>query len=219
MGACSGLQATGHVVADGSRSRLLTGGRSSCLRGRAVLPSIRRGILKRRKPGIASFLPLCARRLRRGAVARAARRVLRTDNRHVTFCTSVRVTEFRRRLNGGAAMPTDGSLVTLGLGRPTRKSLVPLAKPRGHPGVVWIPPTLRVRLLRRCMGDARFFGAWSSQRWEMARIRRSRREDMVNPEDRLLMPWPEAAHTGAMALAQEVALWRLPTTKKDTQLS
>merc|ERR1719401_3404578 len=53
----------------------------------------------------------------------------------------------------------------------------------------WVPSRERVRLLRAAMGDARFYGAWGRRvRWEVARLRRTRRETNNTAKDCQFMP-------------------------------
>jgi len=127
----------------------------------------------------------------------------------ISFRQFVSVTEFTREVNGGGTMPFDGTLLSLGLGRPTRLSSAPLAKSCPYEGPIeeraWVPLQQRVRLLRKAMGDARYFRAWSRSRREALRIKRSRRGSNEHNEDRQLMPTSlQEAQARALALAKEV---------------
>ncbi|CAK0903216.1 unnamed protein product [Prorocentrum cordatum] len=134
--------------------------------------------------------------------------------RRVEFAATVRVREYSRELDGprGCAVPADGSLVSLRLGRLKGRREAPLAAPRGAllpiEDVAYVPSRDRVRLLRRSMGDHRFHVAWARGRWEMARDRRLRDERRADAGERTLMPRPEDAHERAVRLAEEVGARR-----------
>lgn len=163
---------------------------------------LRRGILKRQpqhqpfsgiRPGLR--WPGCPRRVK---------------GRQVAFQPDVRLTEFSRMLDGGGTVPGDGSLVTLGLGKPLRVKSVPLALARDARAErieerVWVPPEQRSRLLRKAMGDARYFRAWARRRREVMRIKGSRRRSNDTMEHQQLMPSSlEEARRRAIALSKEV---------------
>lgn len=122
----------------------------------------------------------------------ASRRRRQRVSQRVVFRNTIVVTEFARLLDGGGTIPGDGTNVTLGLGRPLRSTFAPLGvqpfRKRPIEESAWVPNRERVRLLRKSMGDARYFGAWAKRRWEVARIRRSRHESTCDPKDRILMP-------------------------------
>lgn len=127
----------------------------------------------------------------------------------MTFRPEVRITEYSRKLDGGGTVPTDGSLVTVGLGKPVRLVQAPLARPRTRPeeDVVWLPSRTRVHLLRKSMGDARYYRAWARHRWEMSKIRRLREQSKSDDADRLLMPTSaEQARKRAVELARQAGV-------------
>jgi len=183
----------------------------------------RRGALKHRPPAeptkavgtaeqITGFRMLPALFCKRRAATK--RRCKLGGGRHrLTFQPQIHVTEFKRVLDGGATVPGDGTHITLGLGRPLRSQTVPLAPPRlaDQPPQVpieesaWVQPKQRERLLRRAMGDGRYFRAWSRRRIEVRRIKASRQESNSTAVDQELMPTSfQEAWMRAEALAHEV---------------
>jgi len=132
----------------------------------------------------------------------------------VTFQLKIRVTEFKRVLDGGGTVPGDGTHITLGLGRPLSAQTAPLAPPRlaGQPPPpppieesAWVPPKQRERLLRQAMGDGRYFRAWSRCQKEVRRIKAARQQSNSTAEDQELMPISlQQASMRAEALAHEV---------------
>jgi len=129
----------------------------------------------------------------------------------VSFKGTVQVIRFSPSVGGGGGVPTDGSLVSLGLGRRTRGPAVSerLAKrccrhtqphfPR------WIPPLQRVRLLRRSLGDAKCFRSMSEQRVELRRLLKRRRESVEDPKELYMMPTSiDDGRSRALRLAAEV---------------
>jgi len=129
--------------------------------------------------------------------------------RLVSFKATITVQEYARLLDGGGTVPADGSSVTLGLGRPTAKRSAPLGRdrPRGLRPIeerAWVPSIRRVHILRKAMGDAEFFGLWARRRWEVARIRRSRKRCNSDDTDKLFMPESlEEAEDRAAALHKD----------------
>jgi len=160
-----------------------------------------RGILKR-----ASVIKKL-KQDQQGAFSKALR-FLGIRRRVVSFQDTVRATSFARTLGNGT-VPGDGTLVTLGLGKPLRQVLQPLAGLR-KPGdrrieeSAWLPSQERVRLLRSSMGDAKFFAAWRLHRQETYRVRAMREESAHNGQDHFFMPtsWEEA-RARALQFSQE----------------
>jgi len=149
----------------------------------------RKGILRR--------LPLAGRkqRMARQAKSRKLWWLPCARRARVDFKADVRVAEFTRTLGGGCTLPGDGTLVTLGLGKFVRASMGRLAPParlfvarKPIEETAWVPSPLRVTILRRAMGDVRFFREWAWQRGEAIRIRRCREESKANPKDFEFMP-------------------------------
>jgi len=107
-------------------------------------------------------------------------------------------------------VPGDGSSVTLGLGRLVAKSSAPLLhdRPPSQRPIEersWVPSGMRVHMLRKAMGDKVFFGLWAKRRWEVARIKRSRKRCNHDGADCCLMPESlEEAEGRAAALREEV---------------
>mmetsp|Transcript_54876 Transcript_54876/g.117764 ORF Transcript_54876/g.117764 Transcript_54876/m.117764 type:complete len:257 (-) Transcript_54876:187-957(-) len=132
--------------------------------------------------------------------------------RKITFRPTVRVTEFKRVLDGGGTVPGDGTMVTLGLGQPLRMGVEPLAAPRRPDDRpveerVWLPNRDRIRILRASMGDARFFVAWARHRRELKKIRRSRQLSNSDGKDCQLMPVSiKDARERALQLSKEFAV-------------
>lgn len=127
----------------------------------------------------------------------------------VTFTPSVRVTEFSRELDGGGTVPFDGTLLSLGLGKALRVKASPLAQSSPYEKPIeeraWVPLRQRIRLLRKAMGDARYFRSWVRCRREVTRIKKSRACSNNNNDDRELMPTSfEEARSRALALSHEV---------------
>jgi len=115
------------------------------------------------------------------------------EDRHIKFNGQIAVTEFSRRLDGGSTVPGDGTIVTLGLGRPVRQSICPLAPqpPFNRLPIeerAWLTPTQRVRILKAAMGENRFFGAWVQHKSETRKIRRNREESNRTQSDVSYMP-------------------------------
>lgn len=128
----------------------------------------------------------------------------------VSFKSTVSVREYRRLLDGGGTVPGDGSSVTLGLGRLVAKSIAPLLhdRPPSQRPIEersWMPSSKRVRMLRQSMGDNVFFGLWARRRWEVARIKRSRKRCNSDDTDCAMMPESSGEAEGrAAALHEEV---------------
>jgi len=143
----------------------------------------------------------------------------------VVFRGTVSVTEFARLLDGGGTVPGDGTRVTLGLGSPVRRRTAPLAAPRGFrrrpiEETAYVPCRERVRMLRKSMGDAGFFGAWARQRWEVARVLRSRRESAGDEKDHSMMPssLEEARERALQLKAAAVAMVATPLPPRPRSL-
>jgi len=188
---------------------------------RLTVPS--RGALKRCRPAqpavaVGTLRQTRGLRMLRALVcigrAAAKRRCILGGGMHrVTFQPKIRVTEFKRVLDGGGTIPGDGTHLTLGLGRALRTQTAPLAPPRlsSQPRpppieeTAWVSPKQRERLLRRAMGDGPYFRVWSRRRREVLRIKASRRQSNSTSEDEELMPTSvEQASMRAEALAREV---------------
>lgn len=177
-------------------------------RVRHSVPAHRRGAPK--KGGILKREPAATQPLRgkRQWPLLCTRRA-RPVRPQVTFRPRVKVTEFARKLDGGGTVPFDGTLISLGLGRPKRATFAPLAKNRPYAEPIedraWVPLSQRVRLLRRAMRDARYFRARAHARREALSIQRSREHSNAHDEDRQLMPTSlSEARQRALSLASEV---------------
>lgn len=127
----------------------------------------------------------------------------------MTFRDTVNVQEFKRKLDGGGTVPL-GCKVSLGLGRKARSSEQPLAaasaaatRRRIEEGCTFVPGVQRQRLLRRAMGDAKYFKAWLTHRREVQQILRSRTESREDGKDKFPMLCPEEARQRAMQLREE----------------
>mmetsp|Transcript_61020 Transcript_61020/g.145398 ORF Transcript_61020/g.145398 Transcript_61020/m.145398 type:complete len:319 (-) Transcript_61020:22-978(-) len=162
---------------------------------------------KNHKQGLKSALRTNHRRL-------CHKRRVATPSKRITFAGAVSVTEFARRLDGGGTIPGDGSKVTLGLGKPLKRTTVTLPGDRHKGGKpieerAWLPTEQRIRLLRAAMGDARYFKAWVQHRKDWHQICNSRREENTHFQDRAYMPSSLAeAKQRAKALAKETSCWR-----------
>lgn len=116
--------------------------------------------------------------------------------RKVFFSERLAVAEYQRLLGGGDAVPADGTTVALGLGRLVQTSWAKLAPPAAFRRTrlhveesAYVPASLRMKLLRRAMGDAQYFGAWPQFRSEIRKLRRSRSAAMTeDTSHQLLMP-------------------------------
>merc|ERR1719198_1524312 len=101
------------------------------------------------------------------------------------------VTEYSRCLGGGGGVPSDGTLMTLGLGFRTGSRREPVAVERSgkrklDEDVPWVPSADRAAMLKVAMGAA-FDDQWEAHRLEMAQLRASRRQN-CNDEDWHPMP-------------------------------
>lgn len=145
------------------------------------------------------MLASCLRKRPSGAVGSANPRAKRRRKRSaVTFLPVVQVAEYQRRLGGGGGVPTDGTLVALGLGERARELQEPLAPPHedqaGTPprkldaDVAFIPRPERVKLLRCAMGNDAYNTAWRAQRRELLKLSASRRATGGAAVDFELMP-------------------------------
>jgi len=115
------------------------------------------------------------------------------DRPHIEFHNNVTVTEFSRKLDGGGTIPGDGTITTLGLGKPVAVTQLPLAAqpPRGRAPMEernWLPASKRVQVLRKAMGDNRFFAAWQRHRSATRKEIRNRVESNKVPVDVVYMP-------------------------------
>lgn len=191
------LTATGPSLSSGTVGMATLGHKSFLHWHRSVPP--RQGIMKRHgAPAQRTAKPFW----RQGFCAYRKRP-------RVAFRNTIVVTEFARLLDGGGTVPGDGTKVTLGLGHPVRRTFAPLAiqhsPKRRIEESAWVPTQKRVRLLRKSMGDAHYFGAWARRRWEVARIRRLRHESTLDPKDQTLMPSTfKEAHERALELQASI---------------
>lgn len=119
---------------------------------------------------------------------------------------SVRVYSFSRRLGGGDAVPADGTVVALGLGRLVEQSQAPLASC----GVIsdeisWMPAEQRETVLAVAMGSDRFARGRAQQGPELHQLLERRQLSKQDGKDVLLMPtsWQEARER-AKQLSAEV---------------
>lgn len=130
----------------------------------------------------------------------------------ISFNRRVEVAEYTRCVNRDT-IPGDGSYVTMGLGRLHRRTsmaLAPGTPPLGKLPVeeaAWLTSAERVRALRKCMGDKRFFGAWVHVRRSTIRTCNGRLESRADRTDQAPMPCTlEEAQMRAQCLASEVAV-------------
>eukprot|EP00928_Gymnodinium_smaydae_P045346 TRINITY_DN30240_c0_g1_i1.p1 TRINITY_DN30240_c0_g1~~TRINITY_DN30240_c0_g1_i1.p1 ORF type:complete len:397 (-),score=91.49 TRINITY_DN30240_c0_g1_i1:88-1278(-) len=206
--AACGVEATASARGDAARSgrrRQSGGGRRPSFGGVAAggrtetstgLTAAARGAppkggrLRRRSKGGAAGAP------RAGGLSVLRWLPCRTRKR-VLFNEQVRTIVFERELGGGASVPGDGTIATLGLGRMLRGSLERLAPParRGAPPrrpveeTAWVPAPERIRLLRRAMGDVSFFRTWVAERREVLKFRHAREDSNANDQgDVFLLP-------------------------------
>ncbi|CAJ1457210.1 unnamed protein product [Effrenium voratum] len=171
----------------------------SCLAYRQVAT---KPILRPSRPRSApTFLVRVRRRL-------AALGCLRRSAGCVNFRSSVRVLTFARSLCGGDAVPTDGSLVALGLADTPVESQVALAPgPReASDQISWMPTEMRERVLEHAMGAESFRRARDLQLPEMTQVVGQRKDTAQDGKDVSLMPqsWEEARRR-AESLSEEVA--------------
>lgn len=109
----------------------------------------------------------------------------------ISFRRRVEVAEYARCLSRDT-VPGDGTIVTMGLGRLLRRTSAALARvpPPGKAPLeesAWLPGAERVRLLRRSMGDKRFFGAWVHSRRTTIRVLAERSQSRKNIFDQVPM--------------------------------
>lgn len=161
-----------------------------------VLP---RGSLQRRR------LPLWPR-----LAQHLGRRCL---GKQVSFCPSVRVIEFQRTIGSHNAVPQDGSLLPLALGRRTRTSVTLLSNRQGDRKAFedrcYLSARVRCRILRKVMGNRRFAGTWVRCKREIGLTLRSRRLSRRDPQTRcfeFMATSPVEARQRALALARELRL-------------
>lgn len=189
------------------RSRRRPGPRSkpaSSLAGKtAVSPApafVPKPIMKR--GGKAAAAPLPKRRSAFGWVWR----LLGTRPR-VTFESTVKVSEYSRYLGGSDGVPSDGSLVALGLGRlvRTRKEAL-LSEPREQSSEIrWMPNDVRALVLQASMGKASFAKAWEKEEHAMKLLHERRRSSVDDEKDIALMPRSMAEATArALQVAAEI---------------
>lgn len=162
---------------------------------------VRKGILK---PRSAVAPP------RRGAGTCDRRRPARVGARGVSWLGTVRITEFSRALDGGCGVPADGSIISLGLGKPLRQVLERLAGDRqaGKAAIEetrWVPEPQRVKLLRKAMGEARFYRALRPYRHETRRLLAAREVSKRDEKDKQLMPESFVEALSRAQLVQEEA--------------
>lgn len=130
----------------------------------------------------------------------------------VAFSKEVTVASFSRRLGGGAGLPCDGTVVSLGLGHfvgTSTEKLKPPAFGRNRRFVedsIYVPGGERIKRLRKSMGDAAFYRSWVDERREAKLILRSRKASNVeDAQEKSFMPTSLAdAYTRAQCLAAEV---------------
>ncbi|CAE8636243.1 unnamed protein product [Polarella glacialis] len=124
--------------------------------------------------------------------------------RRVTFRSTVKVSEFSRRLGGGDGVPTDGSVVALGLGKVVATSSVATASgPRAQSDQIsWMSAELREQALEASMGRERFTKARAQQVPEMSQLLERRKLSREDGKDMVLMP---SSFAEARARALEVS--------------
>lgn len=178
-----------------------------------------RGILKR---GTA-----CGRRGKARAFLEAVLPRFLGGGAKISFDNSVDVAEFTRRLNRDT-MPGDGTTVTMGLGRLYRRTSTALGPGSPPPNKApveeraWLTSAQRVQVLRKDMGDKRFFGAWASCRRETLRLKAARCKSRAEKTDFRAMPtsFKEARARAdrlaaeVVAHAEEAALSKAPVNRK-----
>lgn len=175
-------------------------------RRKAVAPKsvLKKGVLKQprvrwEKLGIGQRMMWLARReAAKLSVASGLRNIQwnlkrLTQDRRITFQPDVTVIEFSRQLDGGDTIPGDGTIVTVGLGKPVAVKKQPLAcQPRsGRPPIeerAWLTSSKRIRLLRRAMGHNRFSGAWQRHKKVTRQMCRERAASNSVPSDVCYMP-------------------------------
>lgn len=113
--------------------------------------------------------------------------------RRIEFRETVEAIEFSRRLDGGDTVPGDHTIVCLGLGEVVNTKEIPLAEtpPKGRPRIedrAWVPSSERVKLLRKAMGDNRFFVHWQKHRRLTRKVITGRKETNKDSVDFEFMP-------------------------------
>lgn len=182
MGARLSPDASKSVSVTSSRSVIKLHSESRC-----EAKPVRKGILKPRSAA--------APRPRRGACARRRRhfRALSCGARAVTWQRDVRVQVYSRLLGGGCGVPADGTIVSLGLGTPSRRVFERLAGDRQADKrpieeTRWVTEPQRMKLLRGAMGEARFFRAMRPFRHETRQLLAAREASKRDEKDQLFMP-------------------------------
>lgn len=128
----------------------------------------------------------------------------------MTWLGAVRVTEYSRVLGGGCGVPADGTIVSLGLGKPLRRALERLAGDRdaGRAPIEetrWMPEVQRMKVLRKAMGEAGFYRALRPFRHETRRLLAAREVSKRDEKDKLFMPESFAEARSRARLVQEEA--------------
>lgn len=129
----------------------------------------------------------------------------------MTWRKTVRVTEYSRVLGGGCGVPADGTMISLGLGKPLRRALEQLAGDReaGKKPIEetrWVPQAQRVKILRTAMGEAFFYRALRPFRHEIRRLLSDRDVSKRDDKDKLFMPESFAeARSRARQVQEEAA--------------
>lgn len=162
---------------------------------RPVQPPVK-GILKRRAPKKKLTTLQKITKSMKDPLLRLARPMLKAcgllKGPHITFKPSVKTVEYSRRLDGGDTVPGDDTIVCLGLGEVVARREVPLAKPPPkRPPIedrAWVQEAERIKLLRKAMGDKRFFVQWQQHRRSTRKIRSERKVSKANPVDFEYMP-------------------------------
>lgn len=139
-------------------------------------------------------------------------------NRRLLWNHSVRVNSFSRRLGGGDAVPTDGTVVALGLGGLVEQSQAPLA----NSGVLsdqisWMSTEQREMVLVAAMGSRRFARAQAQRGPKLQQLLERRQLSKQDGKDVSFMPtsWQEARER-AEQLSAEVAAERVEQCRADT---
>jgi len=149
------------------------------------------------------------------ALLRACRCCKRS--RRLRWNQSVRVNSFSRRLGGGDAVPSDGTVVALGLGGLVEQTWAPLANSGVQSDQIsWMSTEQRQLVLMAAMGSRYFAGAQAQRGPELQRLLDLRQHSKQDGKDMSFMPtsWKEARER-AEQLSAEVTAERVEQCRAD----
>lgn len=182
----------------------------------ALTKELRKGILKGRSKNHDNPDAVAESTIRRILVGLRLAKPAKLGNR-IRFAQKVKVIEYSRLLGGSDAVPQDGSVLPLGLGKRRRCFFERLAatpsrrfgktRRESFEDRCYVLVDDRKRMLRKSMGNVAYSMAWMSCKQQILRTIRSRKESKLDLQTKDFEYMPESmaeARCRAQWLSQEV---------------